>query len=354
MTELDERRVVEALRTIPGDLAVTDRDLEQALARLHEELPLRSHRRRTAVAAIAATAAVAAGLLGVAEVTERDDAAPVGPTGQARESDTPSAAALIETLGTTGYSGSGDEFLGGPPPSREDVVGLWLLRQPFPNLIVFDADGRWRVGSTFDPWAGGRYSLEGDALTRTVSTGDCGRREGLSLPWAAGMAADGSLRLRFTGVLNTCTPADDREVWDRLAPGRSPVRDYLIEATAALTWQLDGFTVNEGLYFAPRTGNLLEIFRDGRFRFHDFPDEVRLGALDSVAEAGRLTTDHTQGATTVHGTCRQGDFSVTAMRGRIPEVPGIIADMEALRFTASRGDCSTGIAAGETWVRLIP
>lgn len=366
MNEVDERRVIDALQAISGGLTVTDQDLREAQARLHEQIPPDPTRRHTAVTAIVAAAAVVAGVIGVMEVTARNDTTPPSPAGRTLEKPAAAAVTLANALDGDAYEGPREDFLAGRPPTQDDVEGLWLLRRPFSAPMVFDAKGNWSLGAPSDPWVGGPYSIRGSSLSRDVLV-DYKCSEGprpFRLSWAAAMADEGSLRLQFTGQLNRCTPADDREVWDRLLPGPSPLADYFREVSTTIGWEpaevteisksFDGFEVGlgEDLYYDPRSGHLLEVLTQGRYRYYDDPERFVVEGTTLPADEGRLTTS--QGAETVNleGTCRGGRFTATLMSGTTPEVDGIAVELHALQVTPTSDGCTSGIAAERVWLRL--
>lgn len=354
MNELDERRVIEALRALPAAITVTDQDLGQAHTRLHEQLPADPSRRPAVVTAIVAAAALVAVIYGVTQVTQRDDAAPVGPADRSQQTTSSAAATLAATLDEDAYEGSRREFLAGRTPVPADVPGLWLLRRPYGGTMVFDADGVWSFESLSMPYLQGDYRLEGDLLTRVVPAEfECVREQELVLPWTASLAEDGSLRLQFDGADNVCTPANDREVWDRVVPGPSPIADYLRESVRDLAWERPRTVALEhGVYVAPATGHLMDLSESGSYSYYDDPEKLVAGDR-RPADTGRLTTIENGVTTTVQGTCRGGGFAASALEGTIAEVAGIIPELEAVQLTSTEGDCASGIAADAVWVQLF-
>ncbi len=142
------------------------------------------------------------------------------------------------------------------------------------------------------------------------------------------MAADGSLHLKFIGSTNVCTPADDREVWDRIAPG-SPIVGYLGAASADVDWQTPTKWNSSGMYIAPESGYVLDIADDGRYRYYEDVTERRLAA-----------------------TCSGQRLPGTVEIGRTPGVDGYLYDAVVMRLTTTEAGCASTVADQGPWVML--
>lgn len=224
MNERDEQRVIEALRELTGGLTVTEQDINTAEARLKDRLEPPSPRRRLVVLAAAVAAVLAAGLVISQTIDLNDDAAPPAGT-------PPSPAdSLRAALQADAYALPSADFTAGAHPTAQDLTGFWLLRAPYNSPMFVDGNGGWSAGTPTAPFMSGTSTLAGDTWTRRLGDrGACAQDAGLvgfSQPWRAALAHDGSLRAELTIDDTTCTPAEGREVWDRVGPG-SPVADYL-------------------------------------------------------------------------------------------------------------------------------
>ena len=161
--------------------------------------------------------------------------------------------------------------------------------------------------------------------------------------WRAALAQDGSLRLQLTKGENVCTPAEDREVWDRVDAG-SPVGDYLLAVTEGADWQAAPSYLWLGLYVAPETGHVLEVADNGTYRYYETLDTASMVAAD------RGELDTASGTTT--GSCRSGSFSGDAEVAQVPGVKGYVSAYDAVRITNATGSCASGIAEQGVWVNI--
>jgi hypothetical protein len=210
--------------------------------------------------------------------------------------------------------------------------------------MFVDANGDWLMGLPAQA-LGGTSTLSGDTWTRRFNeNGLCNQPRGFSLPWQATIASDGSLHLMFTGRENVCTPADDREVWDRVAPG-SPVSDYLLAMTQEADWQTAPRSFRwTGLYVAPATGHVLEVTDDGNYRYFDTLTDASL----DPADRGEIGFDGAEAT----GSCAGGSFTGTAEVTRIPGVDGYLGSYEAVRLATTTDSCASGVTAQDVWVNV--
>jgi hypothetical protein len=227
------------------------------------------------------------------------------------------------------------------------LAGVWLLRPPYRILMFVDGNGDWGMDSPTGSAAFGTTALARGTLTRRIDDrSDCARSNhlvGYSTSWRTALAQDGSLRLQLRKPPGVCTPADDREVWDRVAPG-SPIASYLLTTARSARWHAapSGF-VWGGTYVAPETGHVLDVSKDGRYRYYDSLTARTLVAADR----GRLESLPGE----VRGSCAAGSFSGSLEVVRVPGVSGYISAYDAIRITTAEDGC-TSIAAQDIWVDL--
>ena len=339
MNPHDEGRVIEALRALTGGLTVTDQDIVEARSRLKTGLEPTTSRRRRLTLALAAAAVLVAGFVSVRAITREESAPEPTPASPVEE--------LTAALQVSAYGLPEEEFLAGGAPRPDDLVGLWHLRPPYgPLTMVLRSSGSWQMGSSLSGDRG-PYRIEGRLLTRRFGAGNCPDLQGYgnASPWQSAIAADRSLRLQFAGQRNTCSPADDREVWDRLGPGPSPLSQFLAKATAGLEWApASAAEFPPGMYFAPTGGQVLEVERDSTYRYYD----SRL----LLADQGRLTVSEDASGLRIGATCRGGGFEATAQAGSTPEVTYIIPARDAVLIEPTSGGCASGLGSATAWVLL--
>jgi hypothetical protein len=332
----DELRVIEALQALTGGLTVTEEDIVTAGGRLNDNLEPPSRRRRLPLLVAAAAALlVAIGYVAFQAIDRDGTAAP-----PVDKPHTP-ADDLRSTLEADAYSLPTGPFTAGERATYPELAGFWLLRAPYGFTMFVESDGDWRQGAPTRHWTYGDSTLARATWTQRLADRDgCDPR---SRPWRAGMAADGSLRLELKVASATCTPADNREVWDRVAPG-SPIADYLLATAQAAEWEAvaDEFAWR-GLYVSPVTGHLLEVTKTGRYRYYDALTGARLAAADR----GELEL----ASGTVTGSCIGGSFSGRVQSGRTPGVEGYVHPYRAIRIDTSRDGC--GSLAEGIWVNLF-
>jgi hypothetical protein len=339
VNQREEQRVIEALRAITGGLTVTEQDIQTASGRLRSSLkPPSPRRRRTVLASAAAAAVIVAGYIAF-QVMDRDEnaASPATPA--------PSAAdALEESLDADPYGPTNADFNSGAVPTARDLAGLWLIRAPYDSPLVVDGNGDWSYGTLQHPDPHGTSTLTGQTWTRRIDGRHC---VGLKLPWTASIARDSSLHLEFAGTSNACTPADDREVWDKLVPGPSPVLQFLRDSSAKIDWQKPTDWSWQGLYVNPETGHVLEVANGGSYWYLDSATGQELvpsdsGELDLAAQPG-----------TMSGTCGGGSFATSFEVGKTPSVEDYALPRDAVRIAASGDACSPGLGAAGVWVKLL-
>lgn len=343
MNVRDEQRVIDALRAYTGGITVTDQDINLAESRFRETVEPPAPRRRLVVLAVAAAAVLVAGFFAVRAI-DRPESSPA-------PAHTPSSPAdhLQAALQADAYGLSTEDFTTGAQPTLQDLAGFWMLRDPYGAPMYVGSDGRWQMGSLKDSSWGGTSSLTASTWTRHLddSTG-CAEEHGqphFSHAWRAAIAQDGSLRLQLTRGLNVCTPAEEREVWDRVGRG-SPIADYLLTVSRSARWQAAPSSYRWlGLYLAPRTGHLLEVSEDGTYQYYD----TLTGAPLLPAVAGELRST---GSTTT-GSCPGGSFSGKVEHTRIPGVDGYVAAVDAVRIAGATSGCDADVAAEGTWVNIF-
>lgn len=337
MIQRDEQRVIDALRAYTGGITVTDQDIATAESRLRGSLEPPSPRRRLIILAAAVAAVLVVGFLVSRAIDSDPDSAPP------IDRHSSPAATLKAALQADAYDLSSADFSAGAQPTASDMAGFWLLREPFIGPLLVDGGGHWWMGLPTDRF-GGTSTLTGDTWTRRFAANMCDQPDGFSLPWQAAIASDSSLHLTFTGSENVCTPADDREVWDRVTPG-SPVADYLLAVTQEADWQAAPVSfLWQGLYVAPATGHLLEARSDGSYRYYDTLTDASLVAADR----GEIGVD----SAGTSGSCAGGSFTGTVEVAQIPGVDEYVGSYDAVRFTSTMDNCGTGFAKEDVWVTI--
>jgi len=323
VNERDDQRVIEALQALTGGLTVTEQDIVTSGARLRNSLEPPPPRRRLALVVAAAAVVLVAGVAGLLLIDRDDNAAPEPVTPLPSPAET-----LIAALQTDPYAQPEADFLEGAAPTRETLAGLWVLRWPYDQVnLVVDGDGDWSHEGLAERGIGGPSTLVGDTWTRRVAgSPDCG--DGGSLPWKAAIAGDTSLHLQFTGLVNVCTPADDREVWDRIAPG-SPIADYLLAMSADVDWRLQLSLDSPGVYVAPGSGYVLDVAEDSSYSYYEDLTERQLAA-----------------------TCSGRHLAGPVEFGRTPAVDGYLFDAKVVRITTTQTGCGSVVAGQGLWVKL--
>ena len=340
MMQPDEQRVIDALQAFTGGLIVTDQDITLAESRLRENLEPPPPRRRLVILAAAVVAVLVAGFFAAQAIGGREGSAP--------PAHTPSSPAdtLKEALDAHAYNLGADAFTAGARPSAQDMAGFWMLREPYYFLMFVDGDGDWWMGSPRAAGAFGHSTLSGDTWTRQHDDrSECVTADGrgFSQAWRTTLAADGSLHLIQTGGEPTCTPADDKEVWDRVTPG-SPVADYLRATAEEADWQPAPRSFRwQGVYVSPETGHVIEVADDASYRFYDTFTDAALVAADR----GQLWLDDETTAT-----CAGGTFTATSVEvAQLAGVAGYIGSFDAVRLHTSRS-CESGFGSEEVWVNV--
>ena len=340
MNEIEEQRVIEALRAITGGLTVTEHDIIDAGTRLQHNLKATPPRRNRALLAVAAAVVLIVGIVAFQVVAGNDDGsqkpAPATPSSPAEK--------LADALAANAYAPFVDDFTAGAPPTARDLSGVWMLRTPYQGSLVVNGGLDWSHESLRQESVASS-TLNDGTWTRNLDGGFCSGEAISGLPWTASIADDGSLHLLLNRASATCTPADNYEVWDRLAPGPSPVLDYVRETSGEIDW-VAGTDELEGLFINTETGHVLEVALNGRYWYHDsvtgqefIPSDE--GTLDSEAGAG-----------TVAGTCDGGNFSTTFEVGATQAVPDLLPSSTVLRIGASGAACSPGIGTGGVWLKF--
>jgi hypothetical protein len=341
MIQRDEQRVIEALRAFTGGLTVTDQDITTAESRLRDSLEPPSPRRRLAILAAAVAAVLVVGFF-VSRAIDRD-------TDSAPPVDRPSPAGTLKAaLQADAYAVSSADFSAGAQPTARDLAGFWMLREPYGATMFVDAAGNWAMGYPTAPAVSGPSTLDGATWTRRLDDrGICAKGNdmiGVSQSWHAALAADGSLRLDLNASRASCTPADNREVWDRVAPG-SPVADYLLAVAQRADWQPAPRSFRWlGLFVAPATGRVLEVTDDEQYRYYDTLTDASLVAADQ----GDVSSD---GAGTT-GSCSEGSFAGSVEVALLPGVADYLGSYDAVRFTPTTDNCASSVAAHDVWVKV--
>lgn len=349
MNTHEDQRVIDGLKALSGGLVVTEQDIIEARGKVQRQFQDPGPRRRGLVLAAAAVIVVA-GIVTFQAISGRDDSAP--PVDQPPGPQAAAVAALEAAIDPYVYGQSEDEFLAGRPPTKEDLVGVWLLRTPYSAPMVVYADGRWEEGVPNQYWVAGENRLTGRTLTRHYDQTGCPKGNGIEdQTWQASVSPDGSLRLQFASGTNVCTAADNREAWDRLGPGRSPITDFLRDSAAAINWETHTLgRVPAGLYISPESRHLLTVSAQGSYQFYDTLNGQELVPADQ----GVLTVDGDAGdPVTVSASCRGGSLVGTVQQGSTPEVAGIIDDMGALRIDTTADSCASGVGTDVVWVRIF-
>lgn len=349
MNELEEQRVIEALRAITGGLTVTERDTIDASTRLQQNLKAPSPRGSRAMLAVAAAVVLIVGVVAFQAITGDEKSAP-------DDKLTP-ADSLRAALQADPYTPFASEFLAGTPPTAQDVAGLWFLRlspgengdEFRPAPLYVDGRGYWRYGAPTEPWSFGPSVLSGDSWTRRLDErSQCARLNDqvgfLDHSTTAVLAGDGSLHVQFDRQ-QSCDIHGDQEVWHRIASG-SPVMDYLGSASGDIAWEEPSAEDLFGTYVAPQTGHVLVVDPKGGYRYFDNLTAARL--LD--ADSGDFEVDDAQG--TVTGTCEGGTFTGRVEVGQTPGVDGYLQPLFAMRITTAENGCGSDVAEQGVWVKL--
>lgn len=339
MIQRDEQRVIDALQAFTGGLTVTDQDIITAASRVRESVEPTSPRRRLVIVAAAVAAVLAAGFFIAQAIEGREDSAP--------PADSPSSPADTFKAAVEADAYNSADFTAGAQPTVQDLAGFWLLREPYFFSMFVDGDGDWWLGSPRVSGVFGQSTLVGDTWTRRhADNSECAKAEERAFyqAWRAALATDGSLRLELTGGDPNCTPADAREVWDRVTPG-SPVGEYLLATTQAADWQEAPRTFRwQGLYVAPATGHVLEVADDGTYRYYDAFKDTSLNAADR----GEIYVEDSQ----TRMSCAGGSFNANLVEvAQLPGVDGYVGSFDAVRVAASE-TCSSGVSAQSVWVKL--
>lgn len=318
-------------------------DTIQALDAVTADAATRRRRRRRAwVAGAVAAAAVAASVVVATNV--KDEPRSLSPTDS---TPAPSDVEQLQAaLAADPYGLAARGFSDGAAPTFHDLAGLWMLRTPYDGSLVVDGDGDWGYGLIHNQNAFGSSTLNGRTWTRNLNPGHCD--DVTKLPWTSSIAGDGSLHLAFTGQLAACTPANDREVWDRLVPGPSPVMDFLRETSDQIDWQTPTDWSWPGLYVDPATGHVLEIAEDGSYQYL----KTLTGNAFTPTSQGVLDPEGATQPGTLSGSCGDGNFTLIYQVGQIPEVAGYLTAHDAVKITPVGETCSPGIAAARTWVKV--
>lgn len=340
MNEIEEQRVIEALRAITGGLTVTEHDIIDAGTRLQHNLKATPPRRNRALLAVAAAVVLIVGIASFQAITGDEKSAP-SPAGTPSAADTLEAALQADPYSYTFTDG---EFNAGTRPTARDLAGIWLLRTPYPGSLVVNGGLDWGYGSV-QKESVGSSTLDGRTWTRNLDSAVCGSGRSDPLPWTASIAGDGSLHLVFAGVTNVCTPADNREVWDRLAPGPSPVLDYLREASGDIEWATATDSNFEGLYINTETGHVLGVALNGNYSYFD----TVTGQEFTPSDEGTVEVSDNG---TIAGTCGGGNFSTTFEVGATEAVPDYLQEQNVVRIAAGGDACNPGIGTGGVWLKL--
>ena len=343
MNEVEEQRVVEALRALTGRLTVSERDTIDAGIRMQNNLKAPAPRRNRALLAVAAAVVLIVGVATFQAINGDEKSAP-SPAAPPSPADTLEAAMQAIPYTATFTDA---EFTAGTPPTAQDLSGLWLIRAPYQDSLVINGNLDWSYHSVQKQYVGSS-TLDGQTWTRDPA-GPCpirgaGRLD--PLPWTASIAEDGSLHLLFAGETNVCTPAGDREVWDRLVPGPSPVMDYLRETSGEVDWAAPTDPVVQGLFVNMETGHVLEVARSGNYTYLD----TVTGQAFTPSDEGTLDLSTTTG--TIAGTCNGGSFSATFEVGQTEAVPDYITAQNLVRIGAGGEACSQGLGAGGVWLKV--
>ena len=336
MNQRDEQRVVEALQAFTGGLVVTEHDIIEAGARLQRNVKKPpSHRRRIALVAAAAAVVLVGGTLAFTALNDNERSAP--------PVDVPATPAetLIAALEADAYFELPSES--GTAPTIEQLNGLWTMR-PYGDVsipLIVTGDGSFRLGIAQPGNVFSTSSISGHTWTRATPESGCPQTH----RYTAALLPDGSLRLQIDQADVTCTILPGAEVWDPLAPG-TPMADYLLAMAREASWQpVAESSLQEGLYVAPDTGHVLEVAVDGSYGYYDSLTEDQLVPADRG--------DLEPGPGTVTGTCTGGSFSGNLETAQIPGVEGLTFETTAMRITADRDGCASGVTADEVWVRVV-
>lgn len=356
MNEIEEQRVIEALRAISGGFTVTDHDIIEAGARMQDNLHGRKPRMNRAAIAVAAAVLLVVGIATFDALRGSEKAASPEPANQP-----PTPAEILDAaLQDDPYDLPDKEFLAGTTPTRQDLAGLWLLSLDHEGLEVddfrpapmyVDANGRWRIGAPTEPMGFGTSTLNGANWERALDARSrCAQNNalvGATQPTTVALASDGSLHLKLAHGEIECTLLEKREVWNRLAPG-TPLTNYLYGVAWRLEW--DAWDPNaaealQGTWFDPETGHMLIVDPSGHYEyFTDLTVPTLLakdkGTID-VASTGEFSA-----------TCQGGMFAGRLEASQTPGAGGHVPRLDAMRFLSRAGVCGSTVADENAWLKL--
>jgi hypothetical protein len=336
-----ERRVMDELGEY-ADIAVTDKDIEEARERLYARIDARSDRRTRSTLMVAAAAVVVAGLGGVAwwaADTWSDRTQPSGPT----------------------------EFLDGQPPTPDLLAGIWVSAgdgsdgdSPGKTGALgfrFTREGTFRgsvddAGYLNDATAAvfGDYSTN-DRTVRFTSDGGvwC---PGVTWSWSAAVPSDGVLHVVWgTTQDSDCTGEDgSEETFVRVSPSSADSVEFTaLEPGSGNEQPLTPYAVR-GLFLQEGGEYLLSLnWEDGTYALDSrgelFDDPADSGTFELDEEARTLTLTSESSSRE----CNEGDQLVMAavvMEELVPRA--------ALRGDVASDTCGDRIGGAATWIRLAP
>jgi hypothetical protein len=340
-----ERRVVDELHQY-ADIAVTDKDIEQAREQLYARIDARSDRRTRATLMAVAAAAVVAALVGVAwwAVDTWSD--------RTQPADEP------------------EEFLDGQPPTPDLLEGIWvsagdgsdgtLAGLAGREVIRFSREGTF-LGTSNDggylhdtpPSEFGDYTINGRRVTFT-NDGGAWCEPGARWSWQAAVPSDGLLHVVWHESLdadNDCAGEDrSEETFVRVSPSSAGSPGITaLEPGSGQELTLTPYGVR-GLFLQEGGEYLLSLNHedgtyalDSRGELFDDPADSGTFELDDDARTLTLTSDSSSRE------CTEGDQLV--MQDVVPEE---LHPRAALRGDVATDTCGDRIGGAATWIRLAP
>lgn len=255
-----EERLVRDIAAVTGGVVVTDSDLREARKAVDERIDRsrRRNRRRTVVVAAAAGVVLAAGSVTAFELLGDDDSAtrPAAPAPTA-----PTAPTVNDPYA---------DFLTGAAPTRQLLSGVWRLDNGG-VLVHFGADGTVQFDPhgtlVSHPLSTGTYTIDGDAITLTITNDDRSRCVDKTYSARASLPAAGTLRVAISPEsITACAPMPFvRAAWEQVLPTKNEGMKGLSNSDAPGWRPVSGKASLYGVFLAQGGGYLLEIDRGGAY-----------------------------------------------------------------------------------------
>lgn len=284
------------------------------------------------------------------------------------DSDEPPATdADNETTATDAEETAPAEETLGDVPTEEDLVGLWLLDEPWdtenPRLDLmwrFTPGGTWllawgeRFGTTEAPPNRGPYELSGDTLSATNTEGD-GCPIDASWVWRVGVSGDGKLRAEFVESSTDCTmPLGTVWSFTRISPQSPDAEAITTEVATDAGEPVTSPRQAGGIWRLEGTGQLVLIdIDDGTYQIDDAgqigADPNDTGSVE-VDEDGTII--FTSGPESRD--CSAGDRMTWTRTERLSATVdhAVVQDVYVLSTVVSEDTCRD-LAGSLNWIRIV-